>query len=29
MVNPLGEEAKALWGTTRAVLNNMVEGVSE
>lgn len=29
IINPLGEEAKALWGTTRAVLNNMVVGVSE
>ncbi|NVP17746.1 50S ribosomal protein L6 [Candidatus Gracilibacteria bacterium] len=29
IVKPLGEEAKALWGTTRAVLNNMVVGVTE
>jgi len=29
IVNPLGEEAKALWWTTRAILNNMVVGVTE
>lgn len=29
IVNPLNESANALWGTTRAVLNNMVEWVSE
>jgi len=29
IVNPLGEEAKALWGTTRAILNNMVVWVTE
>ncbi|RAL57967.1 50S ribosomal protein L6 [Candidatus Gracilibacteria bacterium GN02-872] len=26
---PLNEEAKALWGTTRAIINNMVIGVTE
>lgn len=29
VVNPLWEEAKALWGTTRAILNNMVVWVTE
>lgn len=29
IVNPLWEEAKALWGTTRAILNNMVVWVTE
>ena len=29
IVKPLGEEAKALWGTTRAILNNMVVWVTE
>ena len=29
IVNPLSSEANALWGTTRAVLNNMVIGVTE
>ena len=29
IVKPLSEEAKALWWTTRAVLNNMVVGVTE
>lgn len=29
IVNPLSDEANALWGTTRAVLNNMVFGVTE
>lgn len=28
IVKPLWNEAKALWGTTRAILNNMVEGVT-
>lgn len=28
IVKPLNDGAKALWGTTRAVLNNMVEGVT-
>lgn len=29
IVKPLNDSAKALWGTTRAVLNNMVEGVAQ
>ncbi len=29
IVKPLNSSANALWGTTRAVLNNMVEGVVE
>ena len=29
IVKPLGEEAKALWCTTRAILNNMVVWVTE
>jgi large subunit ribosomal protein L6 len=29
IVKPLGEEAKALWGTTRSVISNMVIGVSQ
>ncbi len=29
IVNPLSDEANALWGTTRAVLNNMMVGVTE
>lgn len=28
-VTPLGDDAKALWGTTRSVIANMVIGVSE
>jgi len=28
VVSPKGDEAKALWGTTRSVISNMVEGVS-
>ena len=28
IVKPINDSAKALWGTTRAVINNMVEGVS-
>ena len=27
-VNPLNDNSSALWGTTRSVINNMVEGVS-
>lgn len=27
-VTPLGDDAKALWGTTRSVIANMVIGVS-
>ena len=29
VVTPNGDNAKALWGTTRSVISNMVEGVSE
>lgn len=29
IVSPKSDEAKALWGTTRAVIANMVEGVSK
>lgn len=29
VVSPKSEDAKALWGTTRSVINNMVIGVSE
>lgn len=29
IVSPLGEDAKALWGTTRSVIANMVVGVSQ
>lgn len=29
IVSPKGDEAKALWGTTRAIIANMVEGVKE
>lgn len=29
IVNPLGDDSNALWWTTRAILNNMVVGVSE
>lgn len=29
IVSPKSEEAKALWGTTRSIINNMVVGVSE
>ena len=29
VVTPKGDDAKALWGTTRSVISNMVEGVSE
>tara|TARA_Y100001960_G_C14674401_1_gene827751 strand:+ start:886 stop:1422 length:537 start_codon:yes stop_codon:yes gene_type:complete len=29
IVKPLNDDAKALWGTTRAVINNMVVGVTE
>lgn len=29
IVKPLSDDAVALWGTTRAVLNNMVVGVTE
>lgn len=29
IVTPLGEDAKALWGTTRSVISNMVVGVSQ
>lgn len=28
IVSPKGDEAKALWGTTRSVISNMVEGVA-
>jgi large subunit ribosomal protein L6 len=28
IVSPLGSDAKALWGTTRSVIANMIEGVS-
>lgn len=28
-INPLNDGASALWGTTRAIINNMVIGVSE
>jgi len=28
IVKPLGDEANALWGTTRSILNNMVIGVT-
>lgn len=28
VVTPRGEQASAMWGTTRSVINNMVEGVS-
>ena len=28
VVTPNGDDAKALWGTTRSVISNMVEGVS-
>lgn len=28
IVSPKGEDAKALWGTTRSVIANMIEGVS-
>ena len=29
IVTPLSDDAKALWGTTRSVINNMVVGVTE
>ena len=29
VVSPKSDEAKALWGTTRSVISNMVLGVSE
>ena len=29
VVSPNGDDAKALWGTTRSVISNMIEGVSE
>lgn len=29
VVTPVNEDSNALWGTTRAVINNMISGVSE
>jgi len=29
VISPVDEESGALWGTTRSIIANMVEGVSE
>ncbi|MCP4522713.1 MAG: 50S ribosomal protein L6 [Candidatus Gracilibacteria bacterium] len=29
LVKPVNNSAKALWGTTRAIINNMIEGVTQ